>query len=197
MTEGALYSANPFQHFNIPKNIFVDASQGVSKLPFRPQFFQASTAWHKWSRTGSSWKGLKWVGQKLHWLNLVEKLVSSHISSQSKYGQTKVFLLVCAHKKTFLWGVGQRIRHLGFPALQSDLSFHVTADFLLCFSFLQLLIFVPHFLTFVSYVCTINIVHCNHTSQGWLKWGNAGTAFRAEQGPCEPSKGLVSKFGEQ
>ena len=33
--------------------------------------------------------------------------------------------------------------------------------------------------------------------QGWLKWGNAGTAFRAEQGPCEPSKGLVSKFGEQ
>ena len=34
-------------------------------------------------------------------------------------------------------------------------------------------------------------------TQGWLKWGNAGTAFRAEQGPCEPSKGLVNKFGEQ
>ena len=32
------------------------------------------------------------------------------------------------------------------------------------------------------------------TDQGWLKWGNAGTAFRAEQGPCEPSKGLASKF---
>ena len=27
--------------------------------------------------------------------------------------------------------------------------------------------------------------------QGWLKCGNSGTAFRAEQGPCEPSKGLV------
>ena len=26
---------------------------------------------------------------------------------------------------------------------------------------------------------------------------NAGTMFRAEQGPCEPSKGFVSKSGER
>ena len=38
---------------------------------------------------------------------------------------------------------------------------------------------------------------CCSSNQGWLKCGNSGTAFRAEQGPCEPSKGLVSKFGGQ
>ena len=31
--------------------------------------------------------------------------------------------------------------------------------------------------------------------QGWLKCWNSGTLFRTDQGPCEPSKGLVSKIG--
>ena len=30
-----------------------------------------------------------------------------------------------------------------------------------------------------------------------IKCWSAGATLRAEQGPCEPSKGFVSKFGEQ
>ena len=32
--------------------------------------------------------------------------------------------------------------------------------------------------------------------QGWRKCSSAVATLRAEQGPCEPSKGFVSKFGE-
>ena len=32
--------------------------------------------------------------------------------------------------------------------------------------------------------------------QGWIKCCSAVATLRAEQGPCEPSKGFVSKFGE-
>ena len=34
------------------------------------------------------------------------------------------------------------------------------------------------------------------TQQGWRKCCSAVALLRAEQGPCEPSKGFVSKFGE-
>ena len=43
----------------------------------------------------------------------------------------------------------------------------------------------------------INHIFSYPPVQGWLKCWNSGTAFWAEQGPCEPSKGFVSKFGEQ
>ena len=44
--------------------------------------------------------------------------------------------------------------------------------------------------------CNYNIVIV-YMDQTRRKCWNSGTTFRAEQGPCEPSKGFVSKFGEQ
>ena len=41
------------------------------------------------------------------------------------------------------------------------------------------------------------IMQCAGVVQGWIKCCIAVATVRAEQGPCEPSKGFVSKFGEQ